>query len=142
LEDQVIEGLLQQHVVSVPPSLLEEQAHYQLESEKERWARQTGGSPAEWAQQEPVLTAKIRPECERQLKWAYLMREICRQEKIQVEETEVKETIDKVISSANAQERPVLQKALEERRDRIASDIRSRKVFDFLISQAKVKESE
>ena len=59
------------------------------------------------------------------------MREICRQEKVNVEEAEIKETIDKVLSSANAQEKPLLQQALEQRRDRIASDIRNRKSLTY-----------
>jgi trigger factor len=141
LEDQLVENLLQQHNFPVPSSLLEEQVQRQLGAEKQRWL-DAGGSEAEWPQNEQVLVSKVRPECERQLKWAYLMREICRQEKIQVDEKEVREAIDQITGSATAPERAAVQRALEGRRDRISSDIRSRKVFDFLISQAKVKEIE
>ena len=141
LEDQVMESLLREHDFPVPASLLEEQVQHQISVEKQRWLER-GGSEVEWAKNEPVLFSKVRPECERQLKWAYLVRELCRQEKIQVDEGEVRQAIDRIIQSSSAQERQAVQDMLEQRRDRISSDIRSRKIFDFLISQAKVKESE
>ena len=69
MEDQIVDGLLQLHEIHVPPTLLEEQTQYQLESEKERWIRQ-GGALEEWTQQEASILTKIRPECEKQLKWS------------------------------------------------------------------------
>jgi len=140
LEEQLTQKLLEDHDFSVPHSLLEEQANHQLELEKSRWL-QKGGREDEWLKNEPVVAGKIKPECERQLRLAYLVRAICRQEKIEVKNEEIEEAIQKIVGSASAQEKRSLEELLRSRQDRIASDIRHRKVFDFLITQAKIKEA-
>lgn len=139
LEQQITEKILQEHDFKVPPSLLEERVQYQMGREKDRWTR-AGGRPEEWPQAESVVRGKVQPACERQLRLAYLIREISRRENVQVDDKEVTEAISKIIETAPVPERARLEQILVERRDEIASDLRNRKVFDFLIGQAKIKE--
>lgn len=140
IEKQISDKLVEEHEFAVPPTMLEDQVKHSVEGQKDKMLKQ--GIPL--AEQVKFFEGKmpeIRKAAEMDLRLAYVLNAIAEAEKITVTEEDVQSRIDEILSKTEANQKEMVANALKGGyNERLRSELRETKIYDFIISQAKVKE--
>lgn len=128
LKQKIVDILVEKTEVEVSPSLVKRQVEHMMIASKLELGKET--------QEATQLMEKLQPMALKMLKEALILEGIARQEGIEATREEIEE-------EAGAEPRPGKETPLtEDRQMALANRIRRRKILDFLVSQAKIKEKE
>lgn len=139
LEKQLIDGLLQRNLFSVPASQVEERTKHLTEQLK-HFLREQGASEEEWKTNQDKMLERNRPEAERQVRLSYILGKIIEEEKLTVSDSDVEVQVRKIVDSIAPERRSDAEKWMDGRRDTLRAQLREERLFDFLIQNAKVTE--
>ncbi|MGM0568626.1 MAG: trigger factor [Elusimicrobiota bacterium] len=129
MENDIIEQLLEYNDFEVPPSLVKQRAE-SMYKKMENYIENKGGDVSE------IDRGKINEKVEKEIKAGMLLGAIARKEKIEVNDEDLKEQ-RKYIAGQISSENP---EDIEKHINREA--ILTKKVFDFIKENAKIKEKE
>jgi FKBP-type peptidyl-prolyl cis-trans isomerase (trigger factor) len=120
--------------------MVQEQLTYIESRLKQNLARQGMGE----ADQTTMLAnrkAETAKSAEREIRLAYLTNAIGTEEKIEVSDAEVTAKVTEILDRTHPSERAAYEKAItEQTRGHIRADLREKKVMDWIIQHAKIKE--
>jgi len=86
------------------------------------------------------LKAEARNKAESEVRRAYILRSISSAEKIEVQKEEVSDKIKEIASSRGPEAQSKMEEVLNRSyHDQVMQDIEDKKIFDFLIHNAKIK---
>ncbi len=146
LENQVIEKLVEDNKFFVPASLVERQVEHLKSQQKKRMAGQ-GTAEADLDKMLEGHAAELKVRAEKEVRLVYVLSTIGEAEKIDVTEDELSNKINEIVKgsgapSAGSPSAKEMEKTIRETYlDSIHSQLKDEKLFDWLISQAKIKES-
>jgi trigger factor len=137
MEEQIYQALLDNHTISIPPTLVEERAHtltHRALSNLQRQGLVTQGDK----QAEETIRSKTRPQAEKDVRLSYLLKSIAAQEKLDAQQADVDELKRKAL--AETKDKPEnVDKYFQERDVAIRASLTETKVLDFLKKNAKIK---
>lgn len=140
LENQALEGLLENSNFNVPSSLVEKQLGYLIQDQMDRLIKQ-GFKKEAIKEKEKDLTDKLRPLAIKQVKTMFLLNEISDREKIGVSKEEIDEAFEEIARYSNQPKEKVERYYKEnDLASGLEADIRNRKVLEFLIKEANIIE--
>lgn len=137
MEKQIVEQLLKSNEFGVPDTLVEEQFNYIMTRSADYFRRQ-GVPESAWKENVEKLKDKYREQAVRDVRLSYIFNAIAEQEKIEVAEEDLKKELENLNKSNPGHENEV-EKYFTENKERISSRLRESKIFEFIISQAKIK---
>lgn len=140
LDEQVLEQLIAANEVPVPPTMIASMLQTGLE-DLHRRRQHSGGQTS--AEEDAMYREAARPIAERQIKGMFLLEAVRRQESIEVGDEEVEARIEAIAAEHGfdlAKYRAYLEQG--EEKDRIRQAVIERKVYDFLLSRARVTREE
>lgn len=141
LETQVIDHLLKENTFSIPPSHVERQVEHLTDRQKSHLSRQ-GISEEDLKKFLENTKVDTRRQAEKDVRLAYILNAIAEIEKIDVSEEEITTKINEIVSQSDPKQREAIEKMLHSSyRDRLRSEGRESKIFEWLIGNAKVKET-
>jgi trigger factor len=139
VDKQIIDCLIANNSFPVPESLAEEQLDYIMKRSENYFVSQ-GGPKAEWDKKSAELRPKYREEAEKNVRLSYILNAVARQEKIDVSDEDVSKELDRALK-ANAGKEEEIKKYFNENKSSISSRLKEQKIFEFLIKEAKIKET-
>ncbi|OIO72207.1 MAG: trigger factor [Elusimicrobia bacterium CG1_02_37_114] len=139
LEEEINEHLLKSNTITVPESLVEEQAQYLLSVLMEKGQRM-GIAPEIIENQKSNNTEKCRNKAETQVKLLYILNAIAKQENITVTQDEINQKKEEIVNSNPNHRKEDLTQLIEtqENMDRLISHIKSDKIYKFILDNAKI----
>jgi trigger factor len=139
LKDQIMDQLMKQNPMEVPPSLVEEQTHALISETKMRLASQ-GMDLKDVGMNEEKLHGDYEPMAERQVKTFLIIEKIATQEGITVSDEEVEGRL-KEISERSRQKFDAVKRYYEKNGllPEVKAGILSEKTLNFLLEKADVK---
>ncbi|OVE76665.1 trigger factor [bacterium F11] len=139
LEGQLIDKLLEENKFSVPKSLIQSQSERLVDRQRYR-LNQQGYKKAEQDKILDGIKPQMAQQAEREVRLAYVLNQIASHEKLEVTDADLKNRIDEVVAQSQPAERESMEKLLNGTyRDQIRSEMKDGKIFDWLISHAKIK---
>lgn len=139
VDKQIIDHLLKSNVFPVPDSLIEEQLDF-LMKRMEKYFTGQGGQKSEWEKRLPEMKPKYREEAEKNVRLSYILNSIVAEEKMETTEKDLDEEQAKV-SKANPGKEDEIKKYFAENKNSIMSRMKEQKLFEYLIKEAKIKET-
>lgn len=82
--------------------------------------------------------AESRVKAEKQVRLSYILAKVAEEEKLEILDAEVDETILKVVEHARPTDRNEVRRSMEKRRDFLRGDLKQEKIISFLIEKAQV----
>ncbi|MFA5976006.1 MAG: trigger factor [Elusimicrobiota bacterium] len=137
VEDQIHQGLIDNHKFDIPPTLVVERVQTLTQRALSHLQRQ-GLVQAGDKQAEATILEKSRPQAERDIRLSYLLRAISVQEKLEATEADVQELKKKALAE-NKDQSESIEKYFQERDLSIRASLTEGKVLEFLKNNAKVK---
>lgn len=135
LENDIIDALLESNIFVVPPSLVKEEIDRSLEKTRQYLKQHNRFNEQEFEKSLPAMEEKYKADAEKGLRISYILSHITKLENIAVPPEEIDAKIEE-FSGGN-------EKAKEnynQYRSYIELQLQEKKVFDFLIENAKIKE--
>ncbi len=136
LRSDLIEKLIEISSIELPPSFVERQLEYLLESHIN--ANRKKGNLEQTERDE--LARKYRPVAEKQVKAMLILNKIAQDEKIDVKKEEIELEKEKAIQGS-PERRKEVERYFDKNLDEIQYKIKEGKIFDFLFKNAKIKTS-
>ncbi len=137
MEEQIHQGLLDNHKFEIPPTLVEERTRTLTQRALNNLQKQ-GLVQAGDQQAEATILEKSRPQAERDVRLSYLLRAIAAQEKLDATDADVNDLKKKALDE-NKDQAEMVEKYFQERNLAIRASLTEGKVLDFLKKNAKVK---
>ena len=138
VEKQVIDHLLNANTFEVPESLIEEQMNYLLARAADYFRKQ--GLPQDaWQKNADQLRDKYKQEAERTVRLSYIFNTLASTEKIDITEEDLVKEHEKMKTTNPGREAEV-DKYYTENKKKIEAQLKEEGIFQFLLSQAKIKE--
>ncbi len=136
LRNQIYEILIKEHNFAIPETEVER--HYQeiIESLKRDFLARNKQSEFKLTEEQTKL---LRKKAEDEIKLKYILKKIITEEKIEVTEEQLEKEKEKLLKLYPGREKEVSE-YFETNKNIIASNILEDKIFDLIISNAKVKE--
>lgn len=131
LEEQIHAHLLKENPIPVPESMVQRQQEFLLER-----VLSQNPLPKEKAEK---LREQLRSEAEREVKISYLIHKIAEQEKLYATEEDFKVELEKEQQKQPAHSKE-LEKYFENRKSSIINHLTEKKVLQFILENAKIKE--
>lgn len=135
LRSDLIEKLIEISSLELPPSLVERQLEYLLESHRNTYKKQKG--ELEQTEKEGLIK-KYRPVAEKQVKVMLILNKIAEDEKIDIKKEEIESEKEKAIQRS-PERRKELERYFDQHLDEIQYRLKEGKIFDFLFKNAKIK---
>jgi len=138
VEKQIVEELLKRNEFVVPESLVEEQYNHLMARTAEYFRRQHVPESV-WQKNSEQMKEKYRKQAGRDVRISYILNAVASEEKIDVTDEDMtaeRETMYKTNPSREGE----VDKYFNENREQIKSHLREKKIFGYLVSQAKIKE--
>ncbi|NIO09386.1 MAG: trigger factor [Deltaproteobacteria bacterium] len=142
LREQLLTQLIESHSFDVPTAMVDRQLQYLMER-RQRPVQASGSNAPQSAPSAEELRKELTPQAQRQVQTMLLVEKVGEQEKIDVTDQDVQQRIDEVVRSVGDKGSVVRDFY---RRGEARDELRSQMVFDktlnFLLENAKVKETE
>jgi len=143
MEGQIVESLLSNNNFAVPESLVDEETNNMIERTKQYLVSNRSDqreSPRDFNEEEfkksiPAMKDKYRVDAEKTVRISYLLSKIAKSENITVTDDE----INKKIAEIAAGDKKVAEN-YQKYREYLSLQIKEKKLFDFLLENAKIKE--
>jgi trigger factor len=140
VEKQIIDYLLEKNKFEVPSSLVAEQKTALIEKMKSYMQNQS--APKEYiANQVELDDSKFAQEAENNVRLSYILNSICNAENLVVTNTDIESEKNKM-KSYNLGKNTDMDKYFNEKKENILAFLKERKLFNFLIDNAKVETEE
>ena len=139
-EKQIVESLLDKNKFDVPETIVANQKQYLINRMKDYMKRQGVGEDF-IAKQVESSDKKYTEEAEKNVRLSYILNGIYTQEKLEVSEEELLKDKQKMLDS-NPSRKDDVEKYFKENKDSIMAALKEEKIFKFLISNAKIMETE
>jgi len=139
VDKQIIDHLLKNNSFPVPDSLTEEQLDY-LMKRMEKYFVNQGGPKAEWDKKSAEMRPKYREEAEKNVRLSYILNAIAQEEKLEVTDKDAAGELERILQTNSGREEEV-KKYFNENKNSISSRLKEQKIFEFLIKEAKIKET-
>jgi trigger factor len=140
VEKQIIDYLLEKNKFEVPSSLVREQKTALIEKMKSYMQNQ--GAPKEYiANQVELGDSKFAQEAENNVRLSYILNSICNVENLVVTNTDIDAEKNKMKSSNPGRDTD-MDKYFNDKKENILAFLKERKLFNFLIDNAKVETEE
>lgn len=132
LRQQLIDEIIKKNDFTLPPSMVQHSLEHLWEDyQKQKYTYYT----------EEQFKEQNRPNVEWNLKWELIWPKIAETETLEVSDEEIEAEIDKMAAIDEKEEKKIrLLFKDPQRRNRLVSNLREKKVFDFLTEHAKIKE--
>lgn len=127
MDNQIIEQLLEKHEFKLPEGLIEERLKKNMERTAS-YVKNQGGDPSK------IDAGKVRERTEREIRAGIILSLIAKEEDIKVTDEDIEQEKKKLKDMFGLKEEKEAEKYVDE------NAILSRKVFDFLKDNAKIKE--
>jgi trigger factor len=134
MEEALVESLVDKNPVPVPERWMGRRVAEEIEDLERR------GGQAVPESERPNLEARIRESIERQVRREFLIDAIAKQETLEVTDPEVGEEMSQLLQAGGRIAQEFRQLPAERRRERVRDVLERRKVFDFLLEHAQVRE--
>ena len=140
LRESLMDSLISQTEFEVPPGVVEQQLHQQINQMRQQFQNQMPADVLE--QQLGRMHEDGRPSAERRVREGFLMSEVIRSQEIEVGDEDVDARLDEM-AEAQGMPAPELRKMAEAQgwRDSIRAELVESKALDFLASEATVEET-
>ncbi len=139
LGKQITEKLLEENKFPVPLSLIEDQTKHIINRQQSRLLRQ-GLTKEDLDKLTAQNLEATKKQAEKDIRLAYILDSISESEKISATEAEIQRSIEEIISRAEPSEQAVLKIAFQgEYKARVQNEVREKKIFEWLIQNAKIK---
>ena len=139
-EKQIVESLLDKNKFDVPETIVANQKQYLINRMKDYMKRQGAGEDF-IAKQIESSNTKYTEEAEKNVRLSYILNGIYTQEKLEVSEDDLLKDKQKMLDSNPARKDDV-EKYFKENKENILAALKEEKIFNFLISNAKITETE
>ncbi|MFH0948569.1 MAG: trigger factor [Elusimicrobiota bacterium] len=136
MENQIIELLLKSNNFPVPETFVEEELGRLIEKTKQHLISNRSFNEEEFKKSIPAMEDKYKIDAEKRVRISYLLSRIIKDENITVSSEEV----DKKIEEIFAGDRKVAEN-YQKHREHLSLQIKEKKLFDFLLENAKIKEA-
>ncbi|MBU0952637.1 MAG: trigger factor [Elusimicrobia bacterium] len=138
LEEEIVKSLIESNPMEIPESVMHEHAHYLGDVATQKLKYQ-GFTPDLIEKQKESIHQKTHEEAQRQIKLMYILGSIAKQEKIEVKDEDLKLKKDELVKS-NPGKESQLEKYFTDEREKLISQIKTDKIFKFIIENSKIKE--
>ncbi|OGR68518.1 MAG: trigger factor [Elusimicrobia bacterium GWC2_61_19] len=133
---QLEDALLKSNPLTLPPTLVKEEAQELLELFKKR-------APAEQHMPDESLIERLRPVAERNLSLTYILHHIAKKENIQTTDAELDAELEKVMARLNTEEEKAKGRELfEKRKEYIRASMVENKTMTLVKEKAVIKEEQ
>jgi len=133
---QIEDALLKSNPLTLPPTLIKEEAQELLELFKKR-------APAEQHLPDESLIERLRPVAERNLSLTYILHHIAKKENIQTTDAELDAELEKVMARLNTEEEKAKGRELfEKRKEYIRASMVENKTMTLVKERAVIKEEQ
>lgn len=140
LELQVIEKLLNGNKFQAPQSLIDNQTKHLIEKQKEKLSYQ-GVPKAEQVLALDRVKGELSLQAEKDVRLAFILNAIGEAEKVEVSEEEIHVRVEQIVAQSADNQKESVKKALKGAYlDKIRSEMKDTKLFDLIISYAKISE--
>jgi trigger factor len=141
IEKQITDKLVEEHSFPIPQSLVDKQMEYLNSRQRDR-LNQQGIPPEEQNNLLERLKADVKREAGKDVRLAYILSAIGDAEKIEVTPEDLTARINAILQSYEPKDRANAEKMLRQSyQERIQTEVRDQKIFQWLISHSKIKES-
>ncbi len=140
VERQIIEHLLEKNKFDVPDSIVVSQKEYLIKRMSD-YMKNQGADDAFIAKQAEIAKDKYTEEANKNVRLSYILNSIYSEEKLDVTEQEIEAEKQKVLES-NSSRKEEVEKYFKEYKDNISASLKEKKIFDFIIGNAKVTKTE
>ncbi|MGD9641307.1 MAG: trigger factor [Elusimicrobiales bacterium] len=131
---QLEDALIKSNPLSLPPTLVKEEARELLELFKRR-------APMEQRLPDEAMLERLKPVAERNLSLTYILHHIAKKEKIEATDAELDAELEKVMARLNTEEEKAKGRELfEKRKEYIRASMVESKTMDLVKGKAVVKE--
>lgn len=140
LENQALERLLEKSNFAIPSSTAEKQLAYLVEVEKHRLLKQ-GLKEEDIKSKEKELKERLKPWAVKQVKTMLILSEIAHKENIDISEEELEQSLE-AIGQQHNQPKEKVEKYYRDNKlmENLISELRDRKVVEFLLKEANIEE--
>ncbi|MDD5686845.1 MAG: trigger factor [Elusimicrobia bacterium] len=135
MESQIIESLLKSNDFPVPETLVEYELNNMIDRTKQYLVSNHSFNQEEFEKSIPAMRDKYKTDAEKTVHSSYLLSKIIKNENINVDEDEINKKIEE-ISGGDKKVAENYQKY----REYLSLQIKEKKLFDFLLENAKIKE--
>ncbi|MFN0117832.1 MAG: trigger factor [Elusimicrobiota bacterium] len=140
VENQIADELLKENSFTVPASLVNDQFEQILKRQRDRMAQQGYGK-----EEQDNVVDRMKPDAktqaEKDIRLAYILNAIAEAEKIEATDQDIAAKIEETLNTIDPKDRETLSKAFNgPYHDRLKSELRETKVFEWLSANAKIKE--
>jgi len=142
LQNNITESLLEKNEFEAPPSLVERQIFYMMADMQRRMV--AGGMDEKSASELCFnMHDQFKEEAEKQVKSFLILKKIAEKQSITVGDTEADEHI-RELTAKYGKDYELIKKAYEneDRIENLKTELRQKKVFDFIVQSANIKETE
>ncbi len=131
---QLEDALIKSNPLSLPPTLVKEEARELLELFKRR-------APMEQRLPDEAMLERLKPVAERNLSLTYILHHIAKKEKIEATDAELDAELEKVMARLNTEEEKAKGRELfEKRKEYIRASMVESKTMDLVKGKAVIKE--
>ncbi len=131
---QLEDALIKNNPITLPPTLVKEEAQELLELFKKR-------APAEQHMPDEALLERLKPVAERNLSLTYILHHIAKKESIQATDSELNAELEKVMARLNTEEEKTKGRELfEKRKEYIRASMVENKTMALVKDKAVIKE--
>lgn len=136
-EGQIVESLLADNNFAVPETLVSEETNHMIERTKQYLVSNRSFNEEEFKKSIPAMKDKYKPDAEKTVRISYLLSKIAKSENITVTDDE----INGKIAEISAGDKKVAEN-YQRYREYLSLQIKEKKLFDILLSYAKIKEEQ
>ncbi|MBN1384436.1 MAG: trigger factor [Elusimicrobia bacterium] len=135
MENQIIENLLKSNDFAVPETLVEEETNRLIEKTKQYFISNRTYQEEEFKKSIPAMKDKYKTDAEKTVRISYLLSRIAKDEDISVS----MEDVNRKIEEFSGGDKKVAAN-YDKHREYIMLQMKEKKLFDFLLENAKIKE--
>ncbi|MGV8059350.1 MAG: trigger factor [Smithellaceae bacterium] len=139
LQDNIVEVLLKENDIEIPPSLVEKQIYYMMADTHKRMTS-AGMDEKNAMELSFKMHDKFKEEASKIVKSFLILKTIAQKESFTVEESDIDKHIED-LAAKHGRDHQLLKNAYakEERRDGLKAELIQKKVFDFIEQHANIK---
>ncbi|MDR2709212.1 MAG: trigger factor [Elusimicrobiota bacterium] len=139
-ENQIIKYLLEKNVFELPSCLVKNQLQKLIDRMKD-YLKKHGASEEEINREVEISTERLNQEAVSNVRLAYILNAISDAENIAVSDADLQAEKEKMLAE-NPNRSDMVEKYFAEHKDEIALSLKETKLFDFLVANAKITESQ
>ncbi|MDD3053619.1 MAG: trigger factor [Endomicrobiaceae bacterium] len=140
VERQIVEHLLEKNKFEVPESIVAQQKEYLIKRMSDYMKKQ-GADDEFIAKQVEFSKDKYLEEANKNVRLSYILNSIYSEEKLEVTDQEIETEKQKILDSNQARKEEV-EKYFTEYKSNISASLKEKKIFDFILNNAKITKTE